>query len=272
MLKKSTKQVKTSLATSAFEFVQWPVDEFAISNKIADKVLAIQTTRETPEKTPFHQVSPYESFNLGLHVGDCAKRVRNNRQCLQNHLPLNSKIQWLEQVHGNDVVVITNVSEQALTADAAITREKNTCLAVMTADCLPILLVSKKADEIAVIHGGWRPLSTNIISNTLAKMKTPADEVYAWLGPCISSRAFEVGSEVKLQFLQQGDSFNYAFTETIKDKCFADLQKIAALQLERLGITKISNLAECTYENEQKYYSYRKSSVTGRMATLICLC
>ncbi len=162
------------------------------------------------------------------------------------------------------------MSEQSIVADAAVTNEKNICLAIMTADCLPILLVSKSGKEVAAIHGGWRPLAANIVSKTITKMKTPAADILVWLGPCISGSAFEVGGEVKSAFIQQGDSFNMAFTTKSNGKYLADLHKIARLQLESLGIKHISALSECTYTNN-KYYSYRQNAVTGRMASLICI-
>ena len=141
----------------------------------------------------------------------------------------------------------------------------------MTADCLPILLVSKFGDEIAAIHGGWRPLSANIINNTLDKMTTSPANLYAWLGPCISKNVFEVGEEVRAAFTQQRDSFCRAFTALKEGKYLADLHEIAKIQLNMQGITCINSLPECTYLNTEKYYSYRKNAVTGRMATLICL-
>lgn len=275
MLQKSIKSHHCKITNSAIEFVQWPehssINSSINNENIDEKILAIQTTRVTPNDLSGDKTSPYQGFNLGLHVGDCAQQVENNRNTLQESLPKNTKIQWLEQVHGNEVVEISHVSKQTIIADAAVTSEKNICLAIMTADCLPILLVSKSGDEIAAIHGGWRPLVANIISNTLDKMKTPAAEIFAWLGPCISKSAFEVGSEVKASFVQESDCFNSAFTAKTNGKYLADLHKIAKLQLENLGINQISTLPECTYSNSNKYYSYRKNAITGRMASLICL-
>lgn len=265
MVPKSINRLHCKIENSAIEFVQWP----ALLS--INKVLAVQTTRIAPHNILADQTSSYQSFNLGLHVGDCAQQVDNNRNYLQKVLPENSQTQWLEQVHGNKVALISQVSKQAIIADAVVTREKKICLAIMTADCLPILFVSKSGDEIAAIHGGWRPLAANIITNTLNRMKTPAADIYAWLGPCISKCAFEVGSEVKAAFVQQGDCFNSAFTEKNNGKYLADLQAIATIQLKTLGIDHISTLPECTYSNTDKYYSYRKDTVTGRMATLICL-
>ena len=270
MLQKSIKGPNCKVTNSAIEFVQWPVNSSIVKTNMDEKILAIQTTRVSPNGFSGEQASPYQAFNLGLHVGDSVQQVEYNRNYLQELLPQNAKIQWLEQVHGNEVAEILQVSKQTIIADAAVTVKKNTCLAIMTADCLPILLVSKSGDEIAAIHGGWRPLAANIISNTLDKMKTPAADVFAWLGPCISKSYFEVGGEVKAMFVREHECFDSAFTAKTNGKYLADLHKIAKLQLERLGINQISTLPDCTYSND-KYYSYRKDSITGRMATLLCI-
>jgi hypothetical protein len=179
-------------------------------------------------------------------------------------------IQWLEQVHGNEVVVVSTVNQQAIVADASITREKNIALAVMTADCLPILLSATNGKEVAAIHGGWRSLSANIIEKTLEKMQTKPQDIKAWLGPCIGQGAFEVGAEVKLCFTEQDKNFAQAFIEKANGKFLCNLHNIAKLKLTALGIEAIASLPECTYENSTKYYSYRKSQTTGRMATIIC--
>lgn len=271
MITYNPNSIKTS---PAIELVQWPI--YSSSERIGqatlgDKIFAAQTTRIAPNNTFRDSSSLYEAFNLGLHVGDCSEQVNENRRYLQSILPINTKIQWLEQVHGNDVVQLSKISAEPLTADAAVTQEKNICLAIMTADCLPILLASKAGDEVAAIHGGWRPLSTNIIHHTINKMKTSPENIYAWLGPCISPKAFEVGDEVKEIFLQKSDAFQAAFIKKPHNKYLANLHKIATIQLKALGIKQISSLPECTYANTDKYYSYRKELVTGRMATLICL-
>jgi len=247
------------------------------STDLDDKVLALQTTRVSPDG-PSAELSElcedntaYNRFNLGLHVGDCAKQVEHNRQCVQKLLPAKTNIQWLEQVHGNTVAEISSVTKKAIVADAIVTREKNIALAIMTADCLPVLLASKSGNEIAAIHGGWRPLAANIITNTLNKMHTAADQIYAWLGPCIGEEAFEVGSEVQIAFVEQDNIFSQAFSKQSNGKYLANLHTIATLQLNQLGIKQISLLPECTYSQPEKYYSYRKREITGRMATVITL-
>ena len=261
-------------AKSAIEFVQWPVHSQLESTDLDDKVLAMQTTRLSPDNVSgesSEENTAYKNFNLGLHVGDCAKQVEHNRQSLQKLLPSKTSIQWLEQVHGNTVAEISIVTKKTIVADAMVTREKNIALAIMTADCLPILLVSKQCNEIAAIHGGWRPLVANIILNTVNKMHTPVNDIYAWLGPCIGKDAFEVGNEVQQAFVTHGNEYTQAFRKQDNGKYLANLHKIATLQLNSLGIKQISTLPECTYSKPEKYYSYRKNAATGRMATVISL-
>jgi len=282
---------------------------FSALATVNEKVFALQTTRlsfsSTLPLTGCEQVltplslndeqrknedssgekTPFGCFNLGLHVGDLAEKVNHNRNQLTEYIAQelvissvneNSKlaesldIQWLEQVHGKQVVDVTSVSSHAITADASITRQKNIALAIMTADCLPILLSHKKGKEVAAIHGGWRPLAANIIEETIIKMHSEPAELVAWLGPCIGHEAFEVGLEVKEAFTQKSNIFETAFVKQVSGKYLADLHKIAEIQLQSLGVRVISTLAECTYQRTDKYYSYRKEQVTGRMASVIC--
>jgi len=263
--------------------IEWPIPD----------VLAFTTTRFSPRQHQPTNTSQdiqaslvsckelktaFAAFNLGTHVGDCAKTVLANRNSLLAHLPSKTKIQWLEQVHGNHVVDVMSHSDEPMVADAAITRRRDIALAIMTADCLPILLVNNAGNEIAAIHAGWRPLAANIIEQTIAKMHSSAEQVYAWMGPCIGPSAFEVGQEVMQIFCQISPQFQAAFspvsaTHNASDeqKYFADLQLIATLQLTALGVKDITRLAECTYQHSDKYYSYRRDKITGRMASIICL-
>lgn len=255
--------------------INWPVP----------KVLAFTTTRLHPQEdstySQSHSFSPYGQFNLGEHVGDNLEQVRKNRDYLLNFLPENSKIQWLEQVHGNYVVIVDDYSATPIVADAVITKQKNITLAVMTADCLPILLSSADSSEIAAIHGGWKPLAKSIVSITLEKMQTSNREIYAWLGPCIGNKAFVVGAEVKDAFVKQGIEYQQAFAPYTKAKAkekglvkevkyLANLPLIAKLQLNALGVKNIMHLDHCTFTNDD-YYSFRRESKTGRMASLITI-
>lgn len=289
MAKKNIKKPTGIQSSSAIELLSWPdIDQEENFHKTSSyqkiktyNVIAYQTNRFKTENklleinTNPNDDSPYANFNLGLHVGDDVKSVVKNRKYLLDYLEVNASenkcIQWLEQVHGNHVAEITVHSEQSLIADASITRKKNIALAIMTADCLPILLCNTQGTEIAAIHGGWRPLVSNIIKNTIAKMHSDIGELHAWLGPCIGKEAFEVGEEVKLAFTRQNANFAKAFVQQNDGKYLADLHLIATLQFTDLGVTKITSLAECTFTRPDKYYSYRRDSITGRMATIISL-
>jgi YfiH family protein len=255
----------------ALHYIDWPVPN----------VLAFTTTRYYPQKKLTSTVKPpftlYDQFNLGDHVGDDPQQVSNNRKLLLDYLPKNTTIQWLEQVHGNNVVIVENHSAIPYIADAAITQNKNITLAVMTADCLPILLTSQDGQEIAAIHGGWKPLAKDIILKTIEAMKSPTQEIVAWLGPCIGETAFVVGTEVKTAFTEKSSTFEQAFTAyttpeikgaVAEKKYTANLALIAKIQLNVLGINNISHLEHCTY-HQNEYYSYRRENKTGRMATLI---
>ncbi len=259
-----------SINLSAVENVVWPVRN----------VRAIQTTRLSPFLHTQTLETNFQAFNIAMLDNDSYHEVITNRKNLIKLLPEKSKIQWLKQVHGNDVIDILEQTEQPLVADALITRKKNITLAIMTADCLPILLSHEDGREIAAIHGGWRSLAKNIITETVSKMHSQTDELYAWLGPCIGKKVFEVGEDVRLAFVQQNKIFEQAFTLkkvsaqmiNIEKKYLADLQLIAEIQLKILGIMNISVLPECTYTMNNKYYSYRKHNVTGRMVSLISRC
>ncbi len=288
MVKTNTSHSKREHFTnSAFELVKWPVN---LSSSLDDKVLALQTSQLPPDLSQNSSSSPllteqatstFGGFNLGLHVGDDAERVTHNRNVLNyfisqqlfdqaEKLSDEVDIQWLEQVHGNEVVTVISVNEQAIVADASITRQKNIALAIMTADCLPILLSHRMGTEIAAIHGGWRPLAGNIVAKTIAKMHSSPSDIVAWLGPCIGKDSFEVGEEVKQSFTQLDEEFNDAFVMQDNGKYLADLQKIARRQLVSLGVNAIASLTKCTYQETETYYSYRKQQITGRMASVIC--
>jgi len=246
---------------SAFHNIYWPVQN----------VLAFTTTIHHPNQIKYK--GQYGDFNLGLHVGDDTTFVQDNRQVLLSYLPSNTHIQWLEQVHSNHAEYIHEHCDSII-ADASITNQKGIALAIMTADCLPIVIASRAGEEVANIHGGWKPLSKQIIQHTVSQMKTPLEELYVWLGPCIGAEAFEVGEDVYSQFIKIDSRFSPAFTSihcnTKKNKYLANLHAIATIQLNTLGIYNISALPHCTFSQKNDYYSYRRQNITGRMATIIC--
>lgn len=268
-----------AINNTAFDRVEMPVDN----------IQAFQTTRLSPNNSVDNLISNsiypqvdsssskpecFQHFNLGLHVSDNPESVLKNRQKLLTYLPDNTAIQWLEQVHGNNVVTVEKLNNP-IKADAVITRSAKLALAIMTADCLPILLCNRQGTEIAAIHAGWRSLASGIISKTLSKMHSDDQDIYAWLSPCISQNNFEVGGEVKNQFEALNQSFATAFRRNDKsddkDKWLADLKKIAQLQLTELGVKNIAISNHCTFGENERYYSYRKEQKTGRMAAVICI-
>jgi len=246
---------------------------FDIVNLPVKNIQAFQTTRISPNLNKHSKVvkSPFNYFNIGDHVNDNPQNVTINRQNLLTYLPRSTQIQWLNQVHGNHVNVIAQYSSKPLTADAVITTSPKIALAIMTADCLPILLSNNEGTEIAAIHGGWRPLADNIISHTLNKMKSKNEDIVAWLGPCISQTNFEVGNEVKVKFEQLNPNFSSAFQLSNRNKWLADLQQITMTMLIAMGVKKIDQNDACTYAQGKRYYSYRRDNQTGRMASIICI-
>ena len=265
MAKTNIKKNDHLATNSAIELVQWPVLN----------VLAFQTTCHHPNEKKLTKLNnklklPYKCFNLGLHVEDDPLTVKSNRDYIEDKMLDGKKIQWLNQLHGSNVVFINQVSSSVLEADACITANKSIALAIMTADCLPILISDKKGRKIAAIHGGWRPLAANIIAKTIKKMDVDVNELAIWLGPCIGQSSFEVGAEVYNIFIAQGEKFSQAFHKSTQGKYLANLYVIARIQLESIGVSCIHSLEECTYTLADKYYSYRRNQVTGRMASIIC--
>ncbi|MFD2168107.1 peptidoglycan editing factor PgeF [Thalassotalea euphylliae] len=253
---------KKSISTQPFPHAQisWPVQN----------VQAFTSLRNF-EDCNQHAWKKYQTFNLGLHVGDDPQSVNLNRTLLAENLPQNTKIQWLDQVHGSTVAHIKQCSESPIVADAAFTDEKGIALAVMTADCLPILLSSIDGKYVAAIHGGWRCLAGNIIDNTVSLFPEPSS-IVAWLGPCVGPTAFEVGEDVREAFTSSSALFEKAFLpHSVSDnKYFADLHQIARAQLAQLGVKQVYSKPDCTFSEPSLYFSYRRDGQTGRMATVIC--
>lgn len=207
----------------------------------------------------------YASLNLGHHVGDDGECVRENRRRLQQGLSLPAEPIWLRQVHG--IRVIDAAAADDRTADAAFARQPGLVCAVLTADCLPILLCSVDGECVAAVHAGWRGLAAGVVEAAVEALGTR--NLLAWLGPAIGSDAFEVGGEVREIFLRQNEAFASSFRTAGSGKWFADIYSIARLQLAQLGITECSGEDLCTHSDAERFFSYRRDGQTGRMATLI---
>lgn len=234
-------------------------------------VLALATTRQGGVSAP-----PWDSLNLGDHVGDESSAVAENRSALGHLLPPGSRIQWLEQVHGNAVVRAAGEGASLPTADASWSDQPGVACAVLTADCLPVLLCDRAGTVVASAHAGWRGLLAGVIEQTVAALPAAPADLLAWLGPAIGPAAFEVGSEVREAFCAaSGASARehacFRVSALAADHWVADLYALARLRLYRLGIQAIYGGGYCTVRDVRRFYSYRRDGQTGRMASLIQL-
>lgn len=210
---------------------------------------------------------PYAALNLGAHVGDDPAAVTENRRRLAAELDLPGEPAWLAQVHGTRVVR-ARPGGSPVEADAAVTRQPGVVCAVLTADCLPVLLASRAGDEVAAVHAGWRGLADGVVAAALEAMQTRPEELVAWLGPAIAQPAFEVGGEVRERFVRR-DPVNAAFfAPNDRGRWQADLTGLARRELEAAGVT-VSGGGYCTHDEAERFFSYRRDGDCGRQATLI---
>lgn len=241
--------------------------------KLPNNINALFTDREGGVSQ-----TPYSSFNLATHVDDDLVAVQKNRELLKSHANLPCEPLWLNQQHTDIVVNAQQVKASNLPpiADASWTQQAGQVIAVMTADCMPILLTTLQGDKVATIHAGWRGLQQGIISKTINQMQVKPKDISAWIGPAISQANFEVGEEVRAAFTKINKSYAQAFIFstllTAKKepmKFLADLPAIAEMELRVLGVEQITQSGLCTFADEQQFYSYRRDGQTGRMAALI---
>jgi YfiH family protein len=210
---------------------------------------------------------PYDSFNLADHVTDNPIDVQANRQRLIAQLALPNEPCWLTQVHGVEVVE-ANIPQPI--ADAAYSITPNTICAVLTADCLPILICNRAGTHVAAIHAGWKGLAAGIIEETIKTLNLPGEELLAWLGPAIGPNTFEVGPEVRNLFLQHDPHAELAFHPSKNGRWLADIYQLARLRLFSSGVTAVYGGDFCTYTDTDRFFSYRRDGEkTGRMASLI---
>lgn len=254
--------------------------------------------------------SPYDSFNLAQHVGDDPRRVDANRLRLQTIAALPAAPQWLNQTHSTRVAYLKaagacsakgavnsaadsaadgsadgtadgiadgaakgSVISAQIDADAAWTDHPGVPCAVLTADCLPILLVRQDGRRVAAIHAGWRGAAGGIIENTIAAACADQPEIpwQAWLGPCIGPAAFEVGEEVRTAFCENRPALSRYFAPAATGKWRLDLPGVAAAILNERGISQVTFSHLCTYSDPDCWYSYRRNSPTGRQASFVCI-
>ena len=222
----------------------------------------------------------YASLNLGDHVGDAPESVAENRLRLAAAASLPAEPAWLSQVHGTRVADLDAAGRDAAgrdadgrkePADAAFSRQSGRVCAILTADCLPILLAADSGDLVAAIHAGWRGLAAGIIETTLAALAVPPAKLLVWLGPAIGPRHFEVGKEVRAALLERDPTAEAAFAPNARGRFMADLGGLARRRLTAAGIARIYGGGQCTFADQDRYFSHRRDGVTGRQATLIWL-
>ena len=211
----------------------------------------------------------YASLNLGSHVGDSPNAVEENRQRLCALLP--EAPVWLEQVHGTRVVEM-EAAVNAQRADAIVSRTAGRVCAIMTADCLPVVLCARDGAVVAAAHAGWRGLCDGVLENTVASMKVSPSALMAWFGVAIGPSAFEVGGEVRAAFLAKDARATDAFKPSPKpEKWLADLYLLATQRLHACGVQAVFGGGDCTVGDGARFFSYRRDGVTGRMATCISI-
>ena len=232
------------------------------------RVRAVCTTRHGG-----HSVGPYSSMNPADHVGDDPTAVLANRQTLQHVLQLPAEPCWLQQVHGTTVIDAAESLENGMVpvADAACCSRPGVVCAVLTADCLPVLLCDRAGRQVAALHAGWRGLAAGVIERTVAAMQRPGQALLAWLGPAIGAAAYQVGDEVREAFLKHDKQALAAFQPDTEGGWKADLYQLARQRLAERGVTAVYGGDECSFTDAERFYSYRRDGVTGRMATLIWL-
>lgn len=216
--------------------------------------------------------SPFDAFNLGARCGDEPAAVAENRSRLIRHRALPSPPHWLRQVHGTGVVRFDRMAADTdieSEADAAVTSEPGAVLAILTADCLPVVFASDDGGEIAAAHAGWRGLAAGVLERTVEAMRTPASRILAWMGPAAGPQAYEIGEEVLDAFVSADRGAESAFAATRPGHWRVDLYALARRRLRAAGVERIHGGGLCTISDPKRFYSHRRDQRTGRMATLV---
>ncbi len=212
----------------------------------------------------------YASLNLAAHVGDDPARVQQNRCRLRETAGLPCEPLWLEQVHGCEVVEAA-LQEGVPRADAAFATRTGRVCAVLTADCLPVVLADHAGSRVAAAHAGWRGLAGGVVEATIAALGGHPAELVAWLGPAIGPQAFEVGADVRQAFISRLPDAGDCFQRNDQGRFQADLYGLARMLLARAGVGSVHGGGWCTATDGARFFSYRREGVTGRMATLAWL-
>jgi YfiH family protein len=210
----------------------------------------------------------FDNFNLALHVADERNAVLANHDLLLRHYDLPSTPVWINQTHSNVSIDADKVSS-IIDADASYSKTIGTVCGVLTADCLPVFVSNKGGSTVGIAHAGWRGLVGGIIESLIESFDCDTKDLIVYLGPAISQLSFEVGEEVKSQYLSKNENFESCFA-LLNDKYYLDLYCAARVILKSSGVTSISGGDRCTYKESDQYFSYRRDGeLSGRMAHLI---
>lgn len=274
----SEKSARYSVDVLSFDAVMGTGTNLIVPDWPApDSVKALVTTRAGGVSK-----HPYDSLNLGGHVGDDLVAVRRNRVLLKQTLPSGIRLQWLNQVHGTHVVQVSSVSRtlRLKTGDAAVVFDRGFGAVVMTADCLPVFFTNAAGSVAAVAHAGWRGLLNGVLEQTVYSTGVSPADLMAWMGPAIAPCHFEVGLEVRDAFLrhpQWGQQFVPGLTSSFissplhAGKFMMDIYAVARARLLNAGVQFVGGGGLCTVCEERRFFSYRRDHTTGRMASLIYL-
>ena len=210
----------------------------------------------------------FDNFNLALHVNDRESDVLANRSLLISQYSLPSIPKWINQTHSNITFDADSISS-IVDADASYSRKLGTVCGVLTADCLPVFVCNKEGNAVGIAHAGWRGLVDGVIESLIESFNCNGEDLIVHLGPAISQLSFEVGGDIKSQYLSKNESFERCFT-CLNDKYYLDLYDAARVVLKSLGIESISGGDRCTYNEPDQFFSYRRDGEqSGRMAHLI---
>jgi polyphenol oxidase len=219
--------------------------------------------------------TPFESLNVGMHVGDSPDAVAENRRRIRETLDLPDEPAWLEQEHGTRVldldVELAQREPYALRGDAAFTHRRGPVCAIQVADCMPVLFATCMGTAVAAAHAGWRGLLGGVLEGTVKAVGCKASELRAWLGPAISQAHFEVGDEVRDAFVGQDAEAADCFVRNDRARWQCDLYGLARQRLAALGVSSVQGGAFCTYAEPARFFSYRRDGRCGRMVALVWL-
>jgi len=245
--------------TDAWIFPDWPAPA---------RVHAAVSTREGPGVS----APPFGRFNLGIRSGESGEVVGSNRDVLQQALDLHSAPRWLQQVHGNTVAELGPLpGEHEPQADAAVSRIPGTVLAILTADCLPVLFCADDGSTIGAAHAGWRGLAGGVLEATIEQMQVAPARLMAWLGPCIAGPSYEVGEEVRAAFVDRSPAAAACFASTRPGHWHCDLAALARQRLVAAGVERVHGGGFDTF-TDPRFYSYRREGArSGRFASLVWL-